>query len=126
MIKNENPLSSVRSVFNAAYVKGNAVGKVMFYGRGAGMMPTASAVVADVVADVAVVSAVVVEPVVASPDVVKLGRTGLLVVVSPLPSPQETKQKLVAINTKITAKTSAILLSSFFIFSLLGYFCPRY
>ena len=48
MIKNENPLSSVRSVFNAAYVKGNAVGKVMFYGRGAGMMPTASAVVADI------------------------------------------------------------------------------
>ena len=48
MIKNENPLSSVRSVFNAAYVKGNAVGKVMFYGRGAGKMPTASAVVADI------------------------------------------------------------------------------
>jgi hypothetical protein len=83
-------------------------------------------VVADVVADVAVVFAVVVEPVVASPVVVKLGRTGLLVVVSPLPSPQETKQKLVAINAKITAKTSAILLSSFFIFSLLGYFCSRY
>ena len=48
MIKNENPLSSVRSVFNAAYVKGNAVGKVMLYGRGAGKMPTASAVVADI------------------------------------------------------------------------------
>lgn len=48
MVKNENPLSSVRSVFNAAYVKGNAVGKVMFYGRGAGKMPTASAVVSDI------------------------------------------------------------------------------
>ena len=48
MIKNENPLASVRSVFNAAYVKGNAVGKVMFYGRGAGKMPTASAVVSDI------------------------------------------------------------------------------
>ncbi len=48
MIKKENPLSSVRGVFNAAYVKGNAVGTVMFYGRGAGKMPTASAVVADI------------------------------------------------------------------------------
>lgn len=48
MVKNENPLAAVRSVFNASYVKGNAVGKVMFYGRGAGKMPTASAVVADI------------------------------------------------------------------------------
>ncbi|MBQ2941140.1 MAG: homoserine dehydrogenase [Clostridia bacterium] len=48
MIKKENPLASVRSVFNAAYVKGNAVGKVMFYGRGAGKMPTASAVISDI------------------------------------------------------------------------------
>ncbi len=48
IIKKNNPLASVSSVFNAAYVEGNAVGKVMFYGRGAGKMPTASAVVADI------------------------------------------------------------------------------
>ena len=48
IIKKSNPLASVSSVFNASYVEGNAVGKVMFYGRGAGKMPTASAVVADI------------------------------------------------------------------------------
>ncbi len=48
LVKNDDPLSSVRSVFNAVYAVGNAVGKVMFYGRGAGKMPTASAVVADI------------------------------------------------------------------------------
>ena len=37
-------------MFNAIKVKGNAVGDVMFYGRGAGKLPTASAVVADVIA----------------------------------------------------------------------------
>ena len=45
-----NPLSGVEDVFNAITVKGNATGDVMFYGRGAGKMPTASAVVADVIA----------------------------------------------------------------------------
>ena len=48
MIKKDNPLSSVNGVFNAILVDGNAVGEVMFYGQGAGMMPTASAVVADI------------------------------------------------------------------------------
>ncbi len=46
--KKDNPLSSVNGVFNAILVDGNAVGEVMFYGQGAGMMPTASAVVADI------------------------------------------------------------------------------
>ena len=45
----ENPLSGVEDVFNAIAVKGNAIGDVMFYGRGAGKLPTASAVVADVI-----------------------------------------------------------------------------
>lgn len=46
----QNPLAGVEDVFNAITVKGNATGDVMFYGRGAGKLPTASAVVADVIA----------------------------------------------------------------------------
>lgn len=45
----ENLMSGVSDVYNAITVHGNAVDDVMFYGRGAGKMPTASAVVADVV-----------------------------------------------------------------------------
>ena len=47
-IPEQHPLASVGDVFNAIFVKGDAVGDTMFYGRGAGEMPTASAVVADV------------------------------------------------------------------------------
>ncbi len=43
-----HPLASVNDVFNAIFVRGDAVGDTMFYGRGAGEMPTASAVVADI------------------------------------------------------------------------------
>lgn len=43
------PLSGVSGVYNSIYVKGNMVGDVMFYGQGAGKLPTASAVVADVI-----------------------------------------------------------------------------
>lgn len=43
-----HPLASVNDVFNAIFVKGDAVGETMFYGRGAGEMPTASAVVGDI------------------------------------------------------------------------------
>ncbi len=46
-IPNSHPLSSVNGVFNAVYVVGDAVGETMFYGRGAGSLPTGSAVVAD-------------------------------------------------------------------------------
>ena len=49
LIPKENPLSGVEDVFNSVMVKGNMVDTLMFYGRGAGMLPTASAVVADVV-----------------------------------------------------------------------------
>ena len=45
----EDPLAGVEDVFNAIAVRGNAIGDVMFYGRGAGKLPTASAVVADVI-----------------------------------------------------------------------------
>jgi len=43
-----HPLAAVSGVFNAVFVVGDAVGETMFFGRGAGEMPTASAVVADV------------------------------------------------------------------------------
>lgn len=49
MIKSSHPLYSVNDVFNGIFVKGNFLGDVMFYGKGAGKLPTASAVVADVV-----------------------------------------------------------------------------
>ncbi|OUN79236.1 homoserine dehydrogenase [Flavonifractor sp. An52] len=49
LVDAENPLAGVEDVFNAIAVKGNAIGDVMFYGRGAGKLPTASAVVADVI-----------------------------------------------------------------------------
>ncbi|MDR1116907.1 MAG: homoserine dehydrogenase [Oscillospiraceae bacterium] len=49
LIGQESMLSGVSGVFNGIIVRGNAVGEVMFYGRGAGDMPTASAVVADVI-----------------------------------------------------------------------------
>ena len=45
----ENPLYGVQDVYNAISVRGDAVGDVMFYGRGAGNLPTASAVVADII-----------------------------------------------------------------------------
>lgn len=48
-IPQTHPLASVNDVFNAIFVTGDAVGDVMFYGRGAGELPTASAVVGDVI-----------------------------------------------------------------------------
>lgn len=49
IINSENPLSTVHDVFNAVVVRGNMVGEVMFYGKGAGKLPTASAVVSDII-----------------------------------------------------------------------------
>lgn len=49
LLPHDHPLSSVNGVFNAICVTGSAVGETMLYGRGAGQMPTASAVVADLV-----------------------------------------------------------------------------
>ena len=49
LVSTDNPLAGVEDVFNAIAVTGNAIGDVMFYGRGAGKLPTASAVVADVI-----------------------------------------------------------------------------
>ena len=48
-IPNAHPLASVTDAFNAVYVQGHACGEMMFYGRGAGDMPTASALVSDLV-----------------------------------------------------------------------------
>ncbi len=48
-IAEDNPLARVEGPFNAVSIFGSAVGQVMYYGRGAGMMATASAVVADII-----------------------------------------------------------------------------
>lgn len=50
MVNKTHPLAAVNGVFNAVYVHGEAVGETMFYGPGAGEMPTATSVVADLVA----------------------------------------------------------------------------
>ncbi|MDS0524400.1 homoserine dehydrogenase [Clostridium sp. SHJSY1] len=49
MIPETHPLANVYDSFNAVFIKGNAVGDLMFYGRGAGDLPTGSAVVADII-----------------------------------------------------------------------------
>ncbi len=49
MIPSTHPLSNVNDSFNAVFIKGNAVGDLMLYGRGAGSLPTGSAVVADII-----------------------------------------------------------------------------
>lgn len=49
LIPADHPLYSVNNVFNAIFVRGNMLGDAMFYGSGAGKLPTASAVVGDVV-----------------------------------------------------------------------------
>jgi len=49
MIPVEHPLASVSGAFNAVFVEGDYIGQAMFYGPGAGMLPTASAVVGDVI-----------------------------------------------------------------------------
>ncbi len=49
MVPDEHPLASVRGSFNAVFVEGEAAGELMFYGRGAGGLPTASAVLGDLI-----------------------------------------------------------------------------
>ena len=49
MLSKDHPLASVRESFNAVFIHGDAVDDAMFYGRGAGEMPTASAVAGDVI-----------------------------------------------------------------------------
>ena len=49
ILNKQHPLAAAEDVFNAIVIKGNAVGETMFYGRGAGKLPTASAVVADII-----------------------------------------------------------------------------
>ena len=49
MIPKEHPLASVRDSFNAVFVRSDAAGDTMFYGRGAGELPTASAIMGDVI-----------------------------------------------------------------------------
>ena len=49
MLPTTHPLASVRGSFNAVFVQGAAVGELMFYGRGAGANPSASAVLGDLI-----------------------------------------------------------------------------
>lgn len=49
MIPADHPLAGVKGSFNAVFLNGSAVGEVMFYGKGAGDLPTASAVVSDII-----------------------------------------------------------------------------
>ena len=49
LIPKTHPLAGVYNEFNAVFLEGDAVGEVMFYGRGAGSLPTGSAVVADII-----------------------------------------------------------------------------
>ncbi len=49
LLADDHPLATVRGVYNAVFLHGDEVGELLFYGRGAGMYPTASAVVADIV-----------------------------------------------------------------------------
>ena len=49
MVPQAHPLASVRDSFNAVFIEGTAAGELMFYGRGAGGRPTASAVLGDVI-----------------------------------------------------------------------------
>jgi homoserine dehydrogenase len=49
LVPEEHPLAAVGDSFNAVFARGNYVGDVMFYGRGAGALPTASAIVGDII-----------------------------------------------------------------------------
>jgi homoserine dehydrogenase len=49
MVPVDHPLASVRDSYNAVFIEGDAVGSLMFYGRGAGGLPTASAVLGDLI-----------------------------------------------------------------------------
>jgi homoserine dehydrogenase len=49
LLNKGHPLASVNDEYNALYIKGNAVDDIMFYGKGAGPLPTASAVLGDVI-----------------------------------------------------------------------------
>ncbi len=48
-VKSDNPLASVNDSFNAVFIEGDSVGEIMLYGRGAGALPTGSAIVSDVI-----------------------------------------------------------------------------
>ena len=49
LIKSSHPLATVNNAYNAIFVKGNMSGETMYYGSGAGKLPTAAAVVGDII-----------------------------------------------------------------------------
>ncbi|WP_173915576.1 homoserine dehydrogenase [Halobacillus sp. Marseille-Q1614] len=75
----DHPLSSVNDEYNAVYVYGDAVGETMFYGPGAGKLPTATAVVSDLIAVV---------------KSLRLGTSGMAYVQPQFPKQVKTKQDI--------------------------------
>ena len=49
LLPKSHPLAAINGVFNAIFIRGNAIGEAMFYGQGAGSLPTASAVTSDII-----------------------------------------------------------------------------
>ncbi len=82
MIPAHHPLAAIDGAYNGIFLKGNAVGSVLLYGMGAGMMPTASAVVADVM------------------DIARNIRTGAVRRVPPLSCPEEETRPLAILETE--------------------------
>lgn len=83
MVRKGHPIAAVNGVFNAVYVYGEAVGETMFYGAGAGEMPTATSVVADLVAVI---------------KNLKLGVNGLKAIVPYKPKKLKTDEQIVYKN----------------------------
>lgn len=82
MIPAQHPLATIDGAYNGIYLKGNAVGSVLLYGMGAGMMPTASAVVADLM------------------DIARNISTGAVRRVPPLSCPEEEARPVVIRETE--------------------------
>jgi len=107
LLKNTHPLANVYNEYNAIWVKGDAVGDTMFYGKGAGEMPTASAVCADVLA--------LVKDIQSNNLTACAGMEVFLAVekVTPLPISETTNRYYIRLNTKDEAGVLAELGKAF-------------
>ncbi|MCX5921572.1 MAG: homoserine dehydrogenase [Candidatus Melainabacteria bacterium] len=107
LLKNTHPLANVYNEYNAIWVKGDAVGDTMFYGKGAGELPTASAVCADVLA--------LVKDIQSNNLTVCAGMEVFLSAekVTPLPISETTNRYYIRLNTKDEAGVLAELGKAF-------------
>jgi homoserine dehydrogenase len=107
LLKSTHPLANVYNEYNAIWVKGDAVGDAMFYGKGAGEMPTASAVCADVLA--------LVTDIQANNQTACAGMEILLSTekVTPLPISETSNRYYIRLNTKDEAGVLAELGKAF-------------